>query len=229
MRRGTPAGDEEVEESIEFAHDDDDGSSPSSISLTRHTRSHYDLHSRKGGVTSARHTSQHSTQRVPLQPRVSTPPCAAASGAGTSASWIGGVGGRSCSCLGSSASPAASVHSGGMHSSRRARQPQQPTRELRVGPGVSPSRVADGTRIFSQLPASPVRKLRSGDGLGQVPASPEEALGYDCSLPTSPYMPSSPCVPGSPALGLGYDDMADGGFGGFMPPEDGRDSRGSGS
>ena len=52
MRRGTPSLDDEVEESIELAHDEDEGT-PSNLVTTRHTRSHYDLHNRKSGGISA--------------------------------------------------------------------------------------------------------------------------------------------------------------------------------
>ena len=114
MRRGTPSLDDEVEESIELAHDEDEGT-PSNLVTTRHTRSHYDLHNRKSGGISARHASRdvhgHTATRVPLQPRVSTPPCPPGSFLGGSGGVAGasGAGRHSCgSCLSltSSATPA---------------------------------------------------------------------------------------------------------------------------
>ena len=112
--RHTPGLEDEVEESIEFMEDEGglaNGAPTSQHGMTRHTRSHYDLHSKKAGHAAGRHAPAHAVlsrgpPRVPLQPRVSTPPCACAtsggmcgSGGPSAAAGWGGAGGRSCTCL----------------------------------------------------------------------------------------------------------------------------------
>ena len=78
--RAASMDDEVVEESIE-CHDDDDGNKNigGGLQLTRQTRSHYDLHSKKetrGPVSRGPSQALRGPSRVPLQPRISTPPCA---------------------------------------------------------------------------------------------------------------------------------------------------------
>lgn len=236
--------DEVVEESIEY-HEDDVNQSPlpGGFQLTRHTRSHYDLHSNKKDTRSSRGlqpqmaSSMRGPSRVPLQPRVSTPPCAtshhsnsALCGSGSSAFSSGGHRSNqsSCSCLSPGAAGSGSSSAAGVVSSggppRRARNPHN--RDLRVAggnsilSGASPTARNANANAFWQLPASPVRHaLHSG-------SSKEHDLGT----------PPSPCfgdlLPGSPLpLGLGNLDgetlgLGDGlSLGGLdLPPHVGHDT-----
>ena len=226
VRPSSGLDDGEVEESIEYVEDTDEAAghngllpNHSGLHMTRHTRSHFDLHSKK---QSGLHGGHSRTQtelrrgpaqpRVPLQPRVSTPPCVSSrheplsgGGAGSSSggnSW-GSGGQRSCSCL----SPSGTYASTGAPRSK----PRQPAalrpephrdshreRELRVA-GVSPS-----ARTFWQLPSSPVRALRgSAESSVATPPSPDALL-----------------VPGSPTVGLGFDHDGFLETSGMPPPAD---------
>ena len=212
-------GDDEVEESIEYVEDDEQHNSVGHLSanihpsmqVTRHTRSHFELHSKKPSAAAHSGSSRPAVElrrgqpqpRVPLQPRVSTPPCAStaashqlpSSGGKASGgnSWGSGGGQRSCSCL----SPSGTYASAQPAASRKPRQPtglagpsgHREAHNLRVS-GVSPS-----ARTFWQLPSSPVRALRgSADSSIGTPPSPDAML-----------------IPGSPNLGLGDTGMVDGG------------------
>ena len=204
--------DEVVEESIEYADDDDAVNiRPGGLPLTRHTRSHYDLHSKKEGATrsgagrggghshsqSLRATTNPS--RVPLQPRLSTPPCASLgsnSCCGTSGnsmssssnSWGAGGQRSSNSCLSPSAvAPQASSASSASRRNRASHDTRpHANRELRVAggsalaAGVSPS-VARNQNAFWQLPASPVRHAMRGSAL--TPDSPDAQLVPGSPIP----------------------------------------------
>ena len=213
---------EVVEESIEY-QPDDDVNKPSGMHLTtRHTRSHYDLHEKKGGGGRVRGGFMAPTQssnrgpRVPLQPREMEPPIApshapehgthrsaASCFGGGSSSGSGGwgascsssrCGGSSCSCL----SPGASGTSARRGHQRGTHDKPHTQRDLRVAGGsaivgASPN-VVQNQRSFFQLPASPVRHAMRGGGAAMTPPSPDAML-----------VPGSP-IPGFDAGGLEGSD-----------------------